>query len=156
MGFFRRLLLFWKKKEHTEETMRQEEQKSFFLYIKEIPQIVTYFRREKGISQKKLELTLVDNEDRPAYQIVEIIELLVKDLNLLYLVTGRRSEFEEVAEDAMENNGLLIVLLEPVFGENMPGNLTLRLHEWEKHLDIVTGVSYNTVHYEDIRPFSGY
>ena len=156
MGFLRKLLLLWKKKEHTEETKKQEEQKSFFLYIKKIPQIVTYFRRSKGIPQKKLELTLVDDEDRPAYQIVQIMELLLEDLNLLYLVTDRRSEFEGLAEEAMEHNGLLIVLLEPVFEEEMPGNLVLRLCDWEKHLDIVSAVSYNTVHYEDTRPFSGY
>ncbi len=156
MGFLRKLLLLWKKKEHTEETEKQEEQKSFFLYIKRIPQIVTYFRREIGIPQKKLELALVDDEDRPAYQIIQIVELLMEDLNLLYLATGRRSEFEELAEEALEHNGLLIVLLDPVMGGNMPGNLTLCLCEWEKHLDIISGVSYNTVHYEDTRPFSGY
>lgn len=155
MGFLHRLRLLLKKKAQKEEIGKPEEQKSFFLYIKKVPQIVTWFRRSKGIPLKKLELTLVDYEERPAYQIGQIIELLMKDLNLLYLVTSRRESFEELAEEAMEHTGLLIVLLEPVLNQHMPGNLVLYLEDWEKHLDIVSAVSYNTVHYEDTRPFSG-
>ena len=155
MGILQRLRLLRKMEKHTEKIPKPEEKKSFFLYIVRIPQILTYYRRSKGIPLKKLELTLVDNEDQPAYQIIQIAELLMKNLNLLYIVTGRREEFEELVLEALEERGLLIVLLEPVFEEKMPGNLVLDLRDWEKHLDIISALSYNTVHYEDTRPFGG-
>ena len=145
MGFFRRLFSFWKKRENTEEITRQEERRSFFLYIVRVPEIVTYLRREQGISRKNLELTLVDDAERPAYQIVQIAELLTADLNLLYIVTSRPEIFEELAEEAMEERGLLIVVFEDVPGERMPGNLALDIREWEKHLDIINTVCYNTM-----------
>ena len=145
MGFFRRLFSFWKKRENTEERTRQEERRSFFRYIVRVPEIVTYLRREQGISRKNLELTLVDDAERPAYQIVQIAELLTADLNLLYIVTSRPEIFEELAEEAMEERGLLIVVFEDVPGERMPGNLALDIREWEKHLDIINTVSYNTM-----------
>ena len=129
MGFFRRLFSFWKKRENTEEITRQEERRSFFLYIVRVPEIVTYLRREQGISRKNLELTLVDDAERPAYQIVQIAELLTADLNLLYIVTSRPEIFEELAEEAMEERGLLIVVFEDVPGERMPGNLAFDFRE---------------------------
>lgn len=156
MGFFHRLLSRWRKKEHTEDIPVQEEKKSFFLYIVRIPQILTYYRRAAGIPMKKLELTLVDNEDRPAYQIAQIMELLIPDLNALYMVTGRRDAYDDLVQEALEQYGLLIVLLEPIFDKKMPGNLVLDLRDWEKHLDIISTLSYNTVHYEDTRPFYGH
>ena len=155
MGFLRRLRSLWKKKGHTEEASAPEQKKSFFLYIVRIPQILTYYRRSKGIPMKKLELTLVDNEERPAYQIAQIMELVIPDLNVLYLVTGRGEAYDDLVQEALEQYGLLIVLLEPIFEDKMPGNLVLDLRDWEKHLDIICGLSYNTVHYEDTRPFSG-
>lgn len=156
MGFFRRLFSRRREKRHKEEPEILEERKSFFLYIVRIPQILTYYRRSAGIPMKKLELTLVDNEDRPAYQIAQIMELLIPDLNTLYVVTGRRDAYDDLVQEALEQYGLLIVLLEPIFDKKMPGNLVLDLRDWEKHLDIISAVSYNTVHYEDTRPFCGH
>lgn len=145
MGFLHRLLSRWKKKEITEETPQQEERKSFFLYIVMVPQIVTYFRRERQIARRKLELVLIDNEERPAYQIQQIAELLMTDLNLLYIVTERPGAFGELVEEAMEEHGLLLVIIEGTSGDIMPGNLVLDLNDWEKHLDIMNTVGYNTL-----------
>lgn len=89
-------------------------------------------------------MTLIDDEDRPAYQIAQIAELLMKDLNFFYLVTEREEAFEELAEEAMEEYGLLMVIL-PKGEEAVPGNVMLDVREWEKHLDIVTTVGYNTL-----------
>lgn len=145
VGFFRRLFFTWfGKKEETQESKAEQERRSFFLYIVKSPEIVTYLRREKGISRKKLELTLIDDEDRPAYQIAQIAELLMKDLNFFYLMTEREDAFEELVEEAMEEHGLLMVLL-PKEGERVPGNLVLDVSAWEKHLDIISAVSYNTL-----------
>ena len=71
MGFWKRLLSRWRKEEQPKEQQR-EEQQSFYLYIVRIPQILTWYRREKGIPKKKLELTLIDNAERPAWQIAQI------------------------------------------------------------------------------------
>ncbi len=144
MGFFRRLIARFRKKEEVQTSKEEEKRRSFFLYIMKTPEIVTYFRREKGIARRKLELTLIDDEDRPAYQIAQIAELLMKDLNFFYLVTEREEAFEELAEEAMEEYGLLMVIL-PKGEEAVPGNVMLDVREWEKHLDIVTTVGYNTL-----------
>lgn len=145
MGLFRRLFSFRKKKENTEEMSKKEERYSFFLYIVRTPEILTYFRREKGISRRNLELVLVDDPEHPAWQIMQIAELLMTDLNLLYIVTERPETFEELVEQAMEEHGLLIVIIQGTGEEPMPGNLVLDIRNWEQHLDIISSVSYNTV-----------
>lgn len=145
MGFLDRLLFFRKKKEQPEETSELDARKSFLLYVVRLPEIVTYFRREKGIARRNLELVLVDDEERPAYQVVEAAELLITDLNCFYVVTGRPEEFEELGEKAMEEYGLIVIMLEKELAFGLPGNLVLDVRDWEKHLDIVTAVSYNTV-----------
>lgn len=137
MGFWKQLLSRWRKKEQPKET-RPEEKKSFYLYIVRIPQILTWFRREKGIPKKKLELTLIDDEDRPAWQIAQIAGLVMTDLNLLYIVTNREEVFQELAEEAMEESGLLVALRPWADAGNPPGNLVLDIREWEKHLDIMS------------------
>ena len=69
---------------------------------------------------------------------------LMKDLNVFYLVTERPEAFQELSEEAMEEYGLLLVLLSGESGQ-APGNLTLDIREWEKQLDIISAVSYNTL-----------
>lgn len=145
MEFFRRLFSFWKKKENTEEMPKQEERHSFFLYIVRTPEILTYFRREKGISRRNLELVLIDDPEHPAWQIMQIAELLMTDLNLLYIVTERPEMFGELAEQAMEEHGLLIVIIPGIGDGPLPGNLLFDIRDWEQHLDIISSVSYNTV-----------
>lgn len=144
MGFFRKLWQSFKREEQTETLQNEVPQKSFFLYITEITKVLTYFRREKGISKKDLELVLIDNEDQPAYQVVEIVESLIKDLNFLYLVTRRPNYFEEMIDEALEEYGLLVVVLAELM-EPIPGNLVLDTRDWENHLDIISPISYNTV-----------
>ncbi len=144
MGFFQKLLHLFRRKEEAPETKESEERRSFFLYIVETPKILTYLRRERGISRQKLELALIDDGERPAYQIAQIAELLMKDLNVFYLVTERPEAFQELSEEAMEEYGLLLVLLSEESGQ-APGNLTLDVREWEKQLDIISAVSYNTL-----------
>ena len=114
-----------------------------------VSQHITYLEREYGAKlftyhRKKLELTLIDDEDRPAYQIAQIAEYLMKDLNFFCLLTERAEAFEELAEEAMEEYGLLLVLL-PKGNGKVPGNLILDVGEWEKHLDIISAVRYNTL-----------
>ena len=108
------------------------------------PEIGTYFRREKGISRKDLELVLIDDGERPAYQVAQIAELLMTDLNVFYLLTDREEAFLELSEEAMEEYGLLLVLL-PKETSRPPGNVVLDVEQWEKQLDIVSAVSYNTL-----------
>ncbi len=144
MGLFQKLLARFRRKEEIPCSTAQEERKSFLLYITKTPEIVTYLRRESGISRKELELALVDDENRPAYQVIRIAELLMKDLNFFYLLTEREDAFEELVEEAMEEHGLLMVVLQKGEGQ-IPGNLLLDINEWEKHLDIISAVSYNTL-----------
>lgn len=145
MRWLRKLLLFRRKEKDTEEIPQKTEQKSFFVYMVRIPQILTYFRREKGIARRDLELTLIDNEEQPAYQIAEIAELAMTDLNLLYIVTARPEEFTELADEAMEEHGLLLIILVKDSGKRLPGNLVLDLRDWENQLDIISALSYNTL-----------
>ena len=136
MGLLGRLLARFRRKEPAQETEKKEEKKSFSSYMRESPKILAYFRRERGISKRELELVLVDNEDRPAYQIAQIAEYLMPDLNLFYIATGRPDAFEEY--------GLLLTLLTDAGGQ-LPGNLVLDTNEWEKHLDIMSSLRYNTM-----------
>lgn len=146
VGWIRRLWLFFKRgEEKGTEIPTEEPKRSFFSYIGRTPQIVTYFRREKGIARRDLELVLIDNEEQPAYQILEITELLAADLKLLYIVTERPEVFEEFADEAMEEQGLLVVVLENIENDRIPGNLVLDTCDWEKHLDIISALSYNTI-----------
>lgn len=144
MIFFRRLIRWFGKKKRVSESGVSEEARNFFLYMGKTPEIVTYFRREKGIAGKDMELVLIDDEDRPAWQIAQIAEYLMKDLNIFYLGTDREDAFEELTEEAMEEYGLLLVLL-PKKESAGSGNLVLDVREWEKHLDIISAVSYNTL-----------
>ncbi len=144
MIFFRRLIRWFGKKKRVSEPGVSEEARNFFLYMGKTPEIVTYFRREKGIAGKDMELVLIDDEDRPAWQIAQIAEYLMKDLNIFYLGTDREDAFEELTEEAMEEYGLLLVLL-PKKESAGSGNLVLDVREWEKHLDIISAVSYNTL-----------
>lgn len=144
MGLLGRLFARFRRKEQVQETEKKEERKSFSSYMRESPKILAYFRRERGISKRELELVLVDNEDRPAYQIAQIAEYLMPDLNLFYIATGRPDAFEDLAEEAMEEYGLLLTLLTDADGQ-LPGNLVLDTNEWEKHLDIMSSLSYNTM-----------
>lgn len=143
MRFFQKIFSWFRKKERPPEPVAAEERRAFSMYMRETPKIVTYFRREKGIARKDMELVLVDDEDRPAYQIAQIAEYLMKDLNIFYLATNREDAFEDLAEEAMEEYGLLLVFLPE--GRTGAGNLVLDVREWEKHLDIISAVSYNTL-----------
>lgn len=146
MGWMKKLLWFWKKEEVTEEEMQSpKEERSFRLYIEKIPELIAYFRREKGIARKDLELVLIDNEDQPAYRMLEAAELLAADIRIFYIKTGRPDAFEAFAQEAMEEQGLLVILLQEGLKEHLPGNLILDARDWEKQLDILSAVSYNSV-----------
>ena len=136
MFFLKKLFSFLKKDKKTEAAPAQETPKSFFLYIVRVPEILTYFRREKSIPKRKLELVLVDNEEQSAWKIAQIVQLLLPDLNMLYLVTGRSEAYQDLLDEAYAEHGLLIVLLDALPEKNRPGNLVLDLNDWEKHLDI--------------------
>lgn len=137
MGLLRKWLLFFVKKRESPETEEEAPEKSFFLYVTNAPRILTWLRREKGISQKNLELTVIDNGEEPAWQVEELIELLTTDLNLLYVVTDRAAVFEELSDEAFEEQGLLIVLMSPPEDGRLPGNLVLDLRDWERQMDLL-------------------
>jgi hypothetical protein len=145
MGFWKRLLHFRKRKIPEFSKEEPMEEKSFFLYIRHFPEVLAYFRRAKGISKKKLELVLIDKEEEAAWKILKIIEGLLGDLNLLYLVTSRPEAYEELADEVFAERGMLLICLEKTDEKNLPGNLILDLNEWENHLDIVPVLRYNTL-----------
>jgi hypothetical protein len=142
MNFLRRLFSFLKKEEKETAEIRCE---SFSEYITKVPEILVYLRRERKISGKELELALVDKEDEPVWKIDRILELLIPNLNLLYLLTDRQEEFADLADSVLEEQGLLVVLLPGTRVDSPPGNLVLNLKEWENHLDIMRTVGYNTL-----------
>ena len=124
-----------KQQEKVVETPKAE--KSFFLYMRRVPEVLTRMRREQGIPLKDLELVLIDNEEEPAWQVQAVLEKLVPGLNILYLVTDRKEEFEELAEELFDSRGLIVVMTDPE-AENPAGNLILDFHDWEMHLDIIS------------------
>ena len=82
-----------------------------------------------------MELTVVDKEDEPAWRVEGIIRNLMKDPQVMYLVTDRVEAFAEMEEEAMELYGLLFLVLEKTELKKMPGNLVLDLNLWENQLD---------------------
>ena len=104
-------------------------------YVPRIPEIILYIRRQREIPRRQLELTLIDKEDEPAWRIKGILRNLMKDPQVMYLVTDRAESFAEMEEEAMEMYGLPFLVLDKTELEKMPGNLVLDLNLWENQLD---------------------
>lgn len=107
----------------------------FVDYVPRIPEIILYIRRQREIPRRQLELTLIDKEDEPAWRIKGILRNLMKDPQVMYLVTDRAEAFAEMEEEAMEMYGLPFLVLDKKELEKMPGNLVLDLNLWENQLD---------------------
>ena len=104
-------------------------------YVPRIPEIILYIRRQREIPRRQLELTLIDKEDEPAWRIKGILRNLMKDPQVMYLVTDRAEAFAEMEEEAMEMYGLPFLVLDKTELKKMPGNLILDLNLWENQLD---------------------
>ena len=107
----------------------------FVDYVPRIPEIILYIRRQCEIPRRQLELTLIDKEDEPAWRIKGILRNLMKDPQVMYLVTDRAEAFAEMEEEAMEMYGLPFLVLDKTELKKMPGNLILDLNLWENQLD---------------------
>ena len=121
-------LLRNQKKEIEYKTEEKVKILMFSDYVPRIPEIILYIRRQ-------LELTLIDKEDEPAWRIKGILRNLMKDPQVMYLVTDRAESFAEMEEEAMEMYGLPFLVLDKTELEKMPGNLVLDLNLWENQLD---------------------
>ena len=124
--------------EQSDRTQEQEplvRQWQFADYVPRIPEIILYIRRQREIPRRQLELTLIDKEDEPAWRIKEILRNLMKDPQVMYLVTDRAEAFAEMEEEAMEMYGLPFLVLDKTELKKMPGNLILDLNLWENQLD---------------------
>ena len=124
--------------EQSDRTQEQEplvRQWQFADYVPRIPEIILYIRRQREIPRRQLELTLIDKEDEPAWRIKGILRNLMKDPQVMNLVTDRAEAFAEMEEEAMEMYGLPFLVLDKTELEKMPGNLVLDLNLWENQLD---------------------
>lgn len=124
--------------EQSDRTQEQEplvRQWQFADYVPRIPEIILYIRRQCEIPRRQLELTLIDKEDEPAWRIKGILRNLMKDPQVMYLVTDRAEAFAEMEEEAMEMYGLPFLVLDKTELKKMPGNLILDLNLWENQLD---------------------
>ena len=128
-------LLRNQKKEIEYKTEEKVKILMFSDYVPRIPEIILYIRRQREIPRRQLELTLIDKEDEPAWRIKGILRNLMKDPQVMYLVTDRAESFEEMEEEAMEMYGLPFLVLDKTELEKMPGNLVLDLNLWENQLD---------------------
>ncbi len=128
-------LLRNQKKEIEYKTEEKVKILMFSDYVPRIPEIILYIRRQREIPRRQLELTLIDKEDEPAWRIKGILRNLMKDPQVMYLVTDRAESFAEMEEEAMEMYGLPFLVLDKTEPEKMPGNLVLDLNLWENQLD---------------------
>ncbi|RHP49950.1 hypothetical protein DWZ08_09735 [Clostridiaceae bacterium AF29-16BH] len=128
-------LLRNQKKEIEYKTEEKVKILMFSDYVPRIPEIILYIRRQREIPRRQLELTLIDKEDEPAWRIKGILRNLMKDPQVMYLVTDRAESFAEMEEEAMEMYGLPFLVLDKTELEKMPGNLVLDLNLWENQLD---------------------
>ena len=116
--------------DRTQESESLVRQWQFADYVPRIPEIILYIRRQREIPRRQLELTLIDKEDEPAWRIKGILRNLMKDPQVMYVVTDRPESFAE-----MEMYGLPFLVLDKTELEKMPGNLVLDLNLWENQLD---------------------
>lgn len=123
------------KADRTQEQESLVRQWQFADYVPRIPEIILYIRRQREIPRRQLELTLIDKEDEPAWRIKGILRNLMKDPQVMYVVTDRPESFAEMEEEAMEMYGLPFLVLDKTELEKMPGNLVLDLNLWENQLD---------------------
>ena len=121
--------------DRTQESESLVRQWQFSDYVPRIPEIILYIRRQHEIPRRQLELTLIEKEDEPAWRIKGILINLMKDPQLMYMVTDRAEAFAEMEEEAMEMYGLPFLVLDKTELEKMPGNLILDLNLWENQLD---------------------
>ena len=128
-------LLRNQKKEIEYKTEEKVKILMFSDYVPRIPEIILYIRRQREIPRRQLELTLIDKEDEPVWRIKGILRNLMKDPQVMYLVTDRTEAFAEMEEEAMEMYGLPFLVLDKTELEKMPGNLVLDLNLWENQLD---------------------
>ena len=128
-------LLRNQKKEIEYKTEEKVKILMFSDYVPRIPEIILYIRRQREIPRRQLELTLIDKEDEPTWRIKGILRNLMKDPQVMYLVTDRVEAFAEIEEEAMEMYGLPFLVLDKTELEKMPGNLVLDLNLWENQLD---------------------
>ena len=128
-------LLRNQKKEIEYKTEEKVKILMFSDYVPRIPEIILYIRRQREIPRRQLELTLIDKEDEPAWRIKGILRNLMKDPQVMYLVTDRAESFAEMEEEAMEMYGLPFLVLDKTELKKMPGNLILDLNLWENQLD---------------------
>lgn len=128
-------LLRNQKKEIEYKTEEKVKILMFSDYVPRIPEIILYIRRQREIPRRQLELTLIDKEDEPAWRIKGILRNLMKDPQVMYLVTDRAESFAEMEEEAMEMYGLPFLVIDKTELEKMPGNLVLDLNLWENQLD---------------------
>ena len=99
---------------------RKKNCRQFADYVPRIPEIILYIRRQREIPRRQLELTLIDKEDEPAWRIKGILRNLMKDPQVMYLVTDRAESFAEMEEEAMEMYGLpFLVLDKKELGKNL-------------------------------------
>lgn len=128
-------LLRNQKKEIEYKTEEKVKILMFSDYVPRIPEIILYIRRQREIPRRQLELTLIDKEDEPEWRIKGILRNLMKDPQVMYLVTDRAEAFAEMEEEAMEMYGLPFLVLDKTELKKMPGNLVLDLNLWENQLD---------------------
>lgn len=128
-------LLRNQKKEIEYKTEEKVKILMFSDYVPRIPEIILYIRRQREIPRRQLELTLIDKEDEPAWRIKGILRNLMKDPQVMYVVTDRPESFAEMEEEAMEMYGLPFLVLDKTELKKMPGNLVLDLNLWENQLD---------------------
>lgn len=128
-------LLRNQKKEIEYKTEEKVKILMFSDYVPRIPEIILYIRRQREIPRRQLELTLIDKENEPAWRIKGILRNLMKDPQVMYVVTDRPESFAEMEEEAMEMYGLPFLVLDKTELEKMPGNLVLDLNLWENQLD---------------------
>ena len=105
-------LLRNQKKEIEYKTEEKVKILMFSDYVPRIPEIILYIRRQREIPRRQLELTLIDKEDEPAWRIKGILRNLMKDPQVMYLVTDRAESFAEMEEEAMEMYGLPFLVLD--------------------------------------------
>lgn len=91
-----------------------------------LDQIVNKVLEKKKIEYKNLRLVIIDPED---YKMEYLLELFLKDLNYLTIITNRGEYFSEIREIIYDKVGLVLDIIKNPTKEQIGGNIIIDANE---------------------------
>ncbi|BCN29749.1 S41 family peptidase [Anaeromicropila herbilytica] len=110
-----------KFKKYVDTSIESEDDKKVLMYMV-LDQLMKKILKEHNIEYKSLRLVIIDSED---YRMEYLLELFLKDLNYLTIITNRVEYFEEIQQKIYDTTGLVIDVTSNPVKEPIGGNVII-------------------------------